>query len=303
MNLSVKHLRAFLALAEQRNFTRAAQTCCLSQSAFSALIQGLEEDAGARLFDRNTRRVELTAEGQLFKQSAARLLTDTELAYSELRDHVNLRKGRVAVAALPSLAAGLLPKVLAAFHQRYPGIEIALFDGLSDACIALVQSARVDFALASAEKPMAGLQSELFCSDAFYVVCHCSHPLARASTVQPKNLVKYPFIHLAKSTSIRQRLEHALHPLRLVGVMEVEHLATAAALVAQGLGISVIPELALFQFQLPAIVVKPLNLPALVRHIHVIRPQGRSLSVAANGLLEMLKASVAVGKTSAPTRT
>lgn len=300
MNLSIKHLRAFLALADQRNFTRAAQTCCLSQSAFSALIQGLEEDAGARFFDRNTRRVELTAEGKLFALSAARLLADFELAYSELRDHVHLRKGRVAVAALPSLAAGLLPNVLAGFHRRYPGIEIELFDGLSDACVALVQAGRVDFALASAESSRSGLQSEPFCADAFHVVCHCAHPLAHCPSVEPDELVDHPFIHLAKSTSIRQHLEQALFPLRLSGILEVEHLATAAAMVAQGLGISVIPALALFQFQLPDIVIRPLNLPTLVRHIHVIRPQERSLSVAAGGLLEMLKDSMTGGKTLLP---
>lgn len=291
MNLSVKHLRAFLALARLRNFTRAAEACHLSQSAFSALIQGLEEDAGARFFDRNTRRVELTAEGSLFEQSAARLLADFELAYTELRDHVDLRKGRVAVAALPSLAAGTLPGVLAAFHKSHPGIDIELFDGLSDTCIALVQSARVDFALASSGATPPGLQTELLCSDAFQVVCHASHPLARVRRVLPIDLTRYPFIHLAHSTSIRQHLERALHPLRLAGMMEVEHLATAAALVAQGLGISVIPSLALFQFRLPNVVVKPLKLPELVRHIHIIRPEGRTPSVAASGLLAMVRTS------------
>lgn len=291
MNLSVKHLRAFLALARHRNFTRAAESCHLSQSAFSALIQGLEDDAGARFFDRNTRRVEITAEGRLFEQSAARLLTDFESAYAELRDHVDLRRGRASVAALPSLAAGTLPKVLAAFHKRYPGIDIELLDGLSDTCISLVQSARVDFALASAGTTPPGLQTELVCSDTFHLVCHSSHPLANAPTVLPVDLTNYPFIHLARSTSIRQHLEHALHPLRLAGMMEVEHLATAAALVAQGLGISVIPSLALFQFRLPEIVVKPLKLPELVRHIHIVRPEGRTPSVAASALLEMVRAS------------
>lgn len=291
MNLSIKHLRAFLALAQHRNFTRAAEACHLSQSAFSALIQALEVDAGARFFDRNTRRVEITAEGRLFEQSAARLLRDFESAYTELKDHVDLRKGRVAIAALPSLTAGKLPRVLAAFHKRYPGIDIELFDGLSDTCVSLVQSGRVDFALAAAGAAVAGLQTELLCSDTFHVVCHSSHPLAHARTVRLADLTKYPFIHLARSTSIRQHLEHALHPLRLAGMMEVEHLATAAALVAQGLGISVIPSLALFQFQLPDIVIKPFKLPGLVRHIHIIRPEGRTPSIAAGGLLEMVRVS------------
>ena len=124
MNLSVKHLRAFQALAQQRNFTRAAGDCHLSQPAFSALIQALEEDVGVRLFDRNTRRVELTHEGRLFEQSAARLLADAQAAYAELKEHMALRKGRVAVAALPSLAAGSLPPLLAAFHQQHPGIRL-----------------------------------------------------------------------------------------------------------------------------------------------------------------------------------
>ncbi len=289
MNLSVKHLRAFLALARLRNFTRAAEACHLSQSAFSALVHGLEEDAGARFFDRNTRRVELTAEGSLFERSAARLLADFERAYTELRDHVDLRKGRVAIAALPSLAAGTLPGVLAAFHKLHPGIDIELFDGLSDTCISLVQSARVDFALASSGAALPGLQTELLCSDAFQVVCPAAHPLARVRRVLPMDLTKYPFIHLTHSTSIRQHLERTLHPLRLNGMMEVEHLATVAALVAQGLGISVIPSLALFQFRLPNIVIKPLDLPELVRHIHIIRPEGRTPSAAATGLLAMVR--------------
>ena len=72
MNLSVKQLRAFAALRAHKNFTQAAQTCHLSQSAFSALIQNLEADAGVRLFDRNTRHVELTPEGEAFAESALR---------------------------------------------------------------------------------------------------------------------------------------------------------------------------------------------------------------------------------------
>jgi DNA-binding transcriptional LysR family regulator len=294
MNLSVKHLRAFQALAKQRNFTRAASACNLSQPAFSALIQGLEEDTGVRLFDRNTRRVDLTHEGRIFEQSAARLLADAKAAYSELKDHIALRKGRVAIAALPSLAAGSLPPLLAAFHQQHPGIRLELFDLLSDTCIAQVQAGTVDFALAPAgagSRP--GLQTELLCSDRFHVVCPAEHPLARQRAVKAAQLAGHPFIHLARSTSIRQHLERALHPLALDSMLEVEQLATVAALVAQGLGISVIPALALAQFRQPGVVVKPLQLAGLQRHIHIIRLEGRSLPVAAQALLDMVRAGFA----------
>src|SRR5438046_3962158 len=132
LNLSTRQVRAFLALAEHRNFTRAAQQSHLSQSAFSTLIRGLEDQLGVRLFDRDTRKVDLTAEGRLFREGAARLLDDFATAMEDLGEHAARRRGRVALAALPSLAAGWLPPVLTDFRARYPGIEVAVSDVLSD---------------------------------------------------------------------------------------------------------------------------------------------------------------------------
>src|SRR5512140_3807181 len=121
LNVSTRQVKAFLALAEQKNFTRAAQQCHLSQSAFSSLIRTLEEAISVRLFDRDTRKVALTSEGQLFMTGAARLLQDFRAALSDLDEHAARRRGRVALAALPSLAAGWLPDVLAQFRLQYPG--------------------------------------------------------------------------------------------------------------------------------------------------------------------------------------
>ncbi|NGF63513.1 LysR family transcriptional regulator, partial [Citrobacter freundii] len=129
-----------------------------------------------------------------------------------------------------------------------------------------------------------------FCTDDFHLVCHQEHPLSRKPALAVGDLVDTPFIHLARNTSIRQYLDAALHPTKLRSGMEVEHLATAAALVAANLGITVIPALALFQFRLPELVVRPLPLPGLVRTLYVIRRDGRSLSVAAQGLLDLLLA-------------
>lgn len=120
MNLSSRQLRAFIALNEQRNFTRAAQTCHLSQPAFSALIRALEDGVGTRLFDRDTRSVQLTSEGELFVDPARRLLDDMQHMLSDLEDHVQKRKGRAALAALPSLAAGWLPGIFARFRSMHP---------------------------------------------------------------------------------------------------------------------------------------------------------------------------------------
>ena len=108
MNISTRQIDAFLALAAQRNFTRAAAQCHLSQPAFSALIKALEDAFIVRLFDRSTRHVELTTEGENFMESARRIRSEVDLALGSMRDAVSLRRGRVAIALLPSLAAGWL---------------------------------------------------------------------------------------------------------------------------------------------------------------------------------------------------
>jgi DNA-binding transcriptional LysR family regulator len=289
MNISARDLRAFIALVEQKNFTRAAEQCFLSQSAFSALIQGLETELGVKLFARSTRRVELTAEGMVFAESAKRLLTELTLVHSELKDLVDKRKGRVAVAALPSLAAGWLPVVLKEFRELYPGVTTELTDTLSDECLELVRRGRADFALCAAGVEMAGLEAEPLCTDAFYVVMHDSHPLASNKAVSAADLQQHPFIHLTHNSSVRQLLDAATHPARINGIMEVAHLASVASLVANNVGISIIPYLALFQFSLPHLVVRPLKDPEIVRTIYVVRLRDRPLPVASETFLALLK--------------
>jgi DNA-binding transcriptional LysR family regulator len=289
MNISMRDLRAFIAVAEQKNFTRAAEQCHLSQSAFSALIQNLESELGVKLFARSTRRVELTAEGKVFADSANRLLAEFSLVQSEMKDHVEMRKGRVSVAALPSLAAGWLPVVLKEFRENYPGVSTELADTLSDECLELVRAGRADFALCAAGTDMAGLEAEPLCTDEFYVVMHREHPLARRKSLSAADLLNQPFIHLSHTSSVRQLLDAALHPARIAGIMEVAHLASVASLVGNNVGISVIPFLALFQFSHPDLVIRPLKEPKIVRTIYVIRMADRPLSVAAEAFLALLK--------------
>ena len=181
MNISTRQIDAFLALAAQRNFTRAAAQCHLSQPAFSALIKALEDDLGVRLFDRSTRHVELTAEGTNFMESAQRIRSEMALALSSMRDAATLRRGRVAIALLPSLAAGWLPDRLAEFHAQFPGIELEISDVLSEPCIELVATGKADFALAAIRADTPDLQAEAFYSDDFHLVCPSNHPLAKGS--------------------------------------------------------------------------------------------------------------------------
>ena len=290
-DLSTRQLRAFLALAERRHFTRAAEACHLSQPAFSVLIRTLETALGTRLFDRNTRSVQLTPEGRLFEPSARRLLADVADALQDLDDQVERRRGRVHLAALQSLSAGWLPAVLAEFHAEWPGVELALSDRLSDACMDLVRGGQADFALASGDARQAeatGLQLHPLHADGFHLVCRADHPLARGPRPTLKRIAGYPFVHMARNSSVRQALEAALHPLVMKTVLEVEQLATVTGMVEAGLGISIVPTLTLYQFQRASLVTRALHLPGFTRAVYLVRRREGSLSVAAQTLHDLV---------------
>ena len=284
MNVSTRQLRAFVALAEERSFTRAAARAHLSQPAFSALIRTLEEALGLRLFDRSTRHVEPTVEGLEFEASARRVLAEFDAAWSGARERVARKRGRVSIALLPSLAAGWLPEVLAGFRQAFPGIELEVADVLSEACIDAVRAGRADFALAATRADTPELRAELFCSDAFHLVCPAGHALATAEPLRPRDLAAWPFVHLSRTSSVRQYLDAALHPLQMRTLMEVDQLATVMGMVRAGLGISVVPSLTLFHFRQPGLVTRPLSWPGLTRRIYLVRRRDRSLSLAAQSL-------------------
>lgn len=286
MNISTRQLQAFVTLAAQRNFTRAAQACHLSQPAFSAQIAALEQQVGVRLFDRTTRSVELSAEGRVFGEAAQRLLDDAHKALADLHSHAARERGRVAVAVLPALAAGWLPAVLAAFHAAHPGIELDVADVLSEECIARVRNGRADFALAALRADTPELRTEPFCRDHFHVVCPAGHALAKRRKIKLADLAHYPIVQLARSSSVRQYLEAAVAPLRLQTVMELDQLSTVAGMVRAGLGISVVPALTLFHFRDLALVIKPLDAPELERQIFLVRRRDRGFSVAAQALYE-----------------
>ncbi|ANN77977.1 LysR family transcriptional regulator [Bordetella flabilis] len=289
-NLSTRHLRAFVALVHTRSFTRAAAACHLSQPAFSAVIQSLEEHAGVRLFTRTPRSIALTPEGTLFEAYAIRLLHDFDRAFKELEDHVSRRKGRVAIATLASLAGGELPPVILEFRRRYPGIEVSLKDVTADVCLELLRADQVDFAVTAAIAPALDLTSTPLTSDGFHLVCRRDHPLARRKKLAADEVINLPMVRFARSSSIRQHLDAAFYPRQLITEMEVYNLMTAAGLVARGIGVTLVPTLALFEFQVQGLVAIPVALPIPDREICVIRRKDAADSVAAAAFVDLLRA-------------
>jgi DNA-binding transcriptional LysR family regulator len=289
MAATLRQLRAYALLLEERNFTRAAAAMHLSQPAFSALIGGLEQSLGVRLFDRSKRHVAPTVEGADFEPAARRVLAEFDTAIAGVHDRASLRRGRVSLALLPSLAAGWLPDVLARYRASYPGITVDVADVLSEPCIERVTTMRADFALAAVRAETPELQAEVFCADDFHLVCRADHPLAKArAPVKLRDLAACPFIHLSRTSSVRQYLDAAFRPQAMDTVMEVDQLATVMGMVRAGLGISVVPALALFHFEQPEIATRPVPLPGLARRIFLVRRRDRSLSLAAQALHDLV---------------
>lgn len=288
MNLSARQLRAFLALVEERHFTRAAARCHLSQPAFSAVIRSLEEDARVRLFDRSTRHVELTVEGELFEPHVRALLADMAFAMEGLHDHAARRRGRVAVATLPSLAAGWLPMLMAKFQKEYSGISLQLHDALQGPCLDLVVRGEADFAIAALRADMSDLEGEFLFADEFFLVCPENHPLAAREQIGLKDVLKWPWIALAGHSSVRKHLDKTLGEGAPAPVQEVEHLATVAGLVLAGIGVTLVPAMTLFHFDRPGLVIKPIASKLPARQLFLVRKKGRSLSVAAQTFYDLL---------------
>jgi DNA-binding transcriptional LysR family regulator len=285
INLSSRDLEAFLALAEAQHFTRAAERCHLSQSAYSQKIARIEKVAGVALFVRSTRHVALTPEGEVFVEEVRRIQQDLRHALAHLQDLATRRVGKVAVAALPSVAAVWMPQVIARYRAANPMIRVQLFDSLAQRSLDLLRAGTVDMAITAGgdlrEFDLTELKSERF-----FLVCRPDHALARKRWVTLPQLADEAFIHLARGSSVRQCIDAAqAQPLGDAGGLEAEHLATVAALVAQGLGVSVVPELTLFHFRRAELAAVPVRAAHLVRPIYLARRKGKTLSVAAQAMV------------------
>lgn len=285
INLSSRDLQAFLALAETQHFTRAAERCHLSQSAFSQKIARIEKMAGVALFVRSTRHVALTPEGEVFVEEVRRIQQDLHHALGHLQDLATRRVGKVSVAALPSVAAVWMPQVISRYRAANPMIRVQLFDSLAGRSLDLLRSGAVDLAITAGgdlrEFDLTELKRERF-----FLVCRRDHPLAGKRWVTLPQLAGQDFVHLAHGSSVRQCIEAAqAQPLGDAGGLEAEHLATVAGLVAEGLGVSVVPELTLFHFHRVQLAAVPVRAAQLTRPIYLARRKGKTLSVAAQAMV------------------
>ncbi|MES2508494.1 MAG: LysR family transcriptional regulator [Pseudomonadota bacterium] len=291
-NFSGKLLSAFLALVDTGQFKIAAERCNVSQSAFSQMIARLEEQTGVRLFDRDTRQVSLTPEGRLLVPIARTVAGDIQAMYDELLDHAEKRTGKVSIAALPSLSADWLPKILADFSKLYPGIKLQLHDTVAEPNLELIRKGAVDFAINAVPFSSEEFDSEFLFNEPYYFICRPDHVYAGRKSISLKDLKGCRYIHTLRTGSLWRWIEPHVKDIEFKDTgFEVQQLSTLAGLIANGVGESLVPGFGLFQFHrlgLEAVLVRDRE---LLRPLFMVKRRGQTLSVAARSLLAIISAN------------
>lgn len=280
MRLSFRQMQAFVATARARSFSRAAEEIGISQPALSKAVSELEADVGYALFDRTTRRVSLTTAGRQFLPSAERVINAYGSAREDLECLSNGRGGRIAISCLPSVAYGLMPRVMSAFAASFPDIRVDIIEQRADQVAESVSSGEVDIGIANLVGQIHGLETTPLLGDQFALVCPVNHPLAARGAVRWQDLEDVPLIAMTPDSGIWQEIELALsrRPPKLSIRYVAANPATILAHVAAGVGVSPLPGLAWPIATDERITCRPLINPSIRRKLVVQRRKEEPLS-------------------------
>jgi LysR family carnitine catabolism transcriptional activator len=235
--------------------------------------------------------VQLTAAGEVFVAQARLLRHQSEEAVRAVRDVAELRVGQVVLAALPSLAATVVPAAFARFAAQYPGVRLQVFDTLSGPAFDMVRSGLVEFALTAANPAYADLDYRPLVSDGFVLLMQATHPLAQGhGPLRWVEVAVLDHISMPLPSSVRQYADAALlqQRVKFEPRFEVEHLATINAMVVAGLGVAALPELAAGVAHRSGLIQRRLVEPDLRRPIGLVTRRGRSLSMASAAMVDIL---------------
>ncbi len=290
IDLDIRQLRAVLAVADAGGFSGAAARAGIAQSSLSRTVQEVERRVGVALFRRTTREVAATVEGRAFVELARHVVGTHDTAMAHLAGYVAGVQGHVSVAALPSLAAGLLPAALARYRRARPEVSVEVLDGLSEEVRGRVGDGSVDLGLTVGRELPAGLHATPLVRDTFHLVVPVTDPLARDDAVPWTALEGRPFVVFAPSSSIRADTDRVLAAVgvRTGPVVQARNILAVGGLVAAGLGVTAVPALVLPLIAFAGLTGVPLRAPRVQRDICMIHDPRRPLSPAARGLVELL---------------
>ena len=290
MNYSLRQLRVFVTVAQARSFSRAGEMIGLSQSAVSHSVKELETQTGVKLLDRTTREVVLTEAGHQLATRLERLLDELN---STLRDVGRLGQqlsGTVRVAASQTISAHLIPQCIAESNHRYPDIDFVLHDRPQQWVLESIRQGDVDFGIVIDPGAVSDLECEVVLSEPFLLLCRDDDPLASLPHVAWQALQGANLVLQDYASGSRPLIDAALaaQGVKPTIVQEIGHPATLFPMVEAGIGISVLPALALPLPQGSRLTVKRF-VPCVERQLMLVRRKNRSLSGAAHACWDMVR--------------
>lgn len=290
VNFDLNDLYAFRALVEYGSFRLAAESICLSQSALSRRIEKLENALGERLFERTTRRVNLTLFGQGFTQRSELLLSNVEALLADINQVSKERIGLVTVATIPSAASCLMPEVIRSFQAHYPRVRVRLIDSSVGNVIEAVNSGEADFGICFAKTLPPSIEFVPLREDEYVAVCHKDHPLSSSALLTWQTFFQQDYISLDKVSGNRSLLDGALGHLtpERPSICETRHVTTALSMVEAGIGIAAVPAMSVPASGQSMLVPLPLTEPVVKRTVGLIHRSGRIQSYIATELEKLI---------------
>lgn len=292
INFDLHDLQAFVAAAEIKSFKKAAESINISQPAFSRRIEKLESALGVKLIDRDTRNMELTSIGRDFAKKSKFLLEGLDEALLGIEGVGGGRMGEITIACVPSAVYYFLPQVLSKYHELFPKIRIKIHDASANEVLSIVASGEADFGVNFVGSDESNIEFKTIFEEQFVVACRKDHILSKKKKVTWQEVSKYDFMSVSKSSGNRMLIDLALAGKSQAPniIYEAQHVTTLLGLVEAGMGIAVVPSLAMPSKDHPVLASIPLVEPVVSRRIGLISKKGRSLAPAAEKLYELLLA-------------
>ncbi len=285
--MELYQLGYFIEIARHRSFTRAAERLHMAQPALSQQMKNLEAELGTTLFIRGRKEVQLTAAGKAFLPRAEALLTQAEAAKAIVSDVAQLRGGKLIIAAIPSVSACLLPDVIRTFSRLHDKVELQLIEDSSERVATSVESGLADIGFLQLPASKAAFEAQTIITEPFVLLVAKSHALAKQKEVALRQLAAQSFIFYkgrARDTALEACRKAGFEP-RIA--CESGELETVRALVAAGLGLAIVPQLAAGNLPktIQAVTIRE---PKMQRQIAAVWQKGSALSPAAQALLKLI---------------
>lgn len=283
MNVTLVHLRTLVAVVRHGSFTAAAEALHRTQPAVTLQIKQLEQALGLKLFDRSTRKLDLTTVGLEIAPILGRLLQELDSVVDTARKLQAKTMGTVRVGCLPSVGANILPPLVASFRKRHPGVSFFLHDALGDDVVAMVKAGEVEFGVTDISPKTVELDVQMLWEDRLCAFCTVDHPLSSHAAVDVQELLRHDLLLLSHGSGIRRLVDaaFAVHGSSAVPACESMNNATIIGMALAGLGVGILPRSAVDLKLDRRLRVLEIRSSGFARQIALVKLRGRTLSPAA----------------------